>query len=237
LHLSKKRGILPMFNPYFLININMLQNLDEKNEENQNVDSQKEAYYGVGSFIIEVIKVFFWAVIIILPIRLFLFQPFFVQGASMEPNFDDGQYLIVNELGYKETSFDLGGNHLFSFEPFKELSRGDVIVFRYPKNPSQFFIKRVIGLPGETVSIKDGQIMIANEKNPTGFILDESSYLPMDLKTSGEMTRKLEGNQYFVLGDNRGASHDSRAWGPLPKNLVIGKVTLRAWPLAKTAVY
>jgi signal peptidase I len=197
----------------------------------------KEAYYGVGSFIIEIIKVFFWAVIIILPIRLFLFQPFFVQGASMEPNFEDGEYLIVNELGYKETALNLFDNHLFSIEPFKELSRGDVIVFRYPKNPSQFFIKRVIGLPGETVTIKDGRIAITNSENPAGFTLDESEYLSPDLKTSGDMMMKLKDDQYFVLGDNRGASHDSRAWGPLPENLVIGKVLLRAWPMARAAVY
>jgi signal peptidase I len=209
----------------------------EDNQKNLENFNDKEAYYGVGSFILEIVKVFFWALIIILPIRIFLFQPFFVQGASMEPNFEDGQYLIVNELGYKKTDIGFDSNRFFTINPGKELSRGDVTVFRYPKNPSQFFIKRVIGLPGETVAIKDGKVTITNNDNPSGFILDESDYLPAGLKTSGEMLMTLKDGQYFVMGDNRNASHDSRAWGPLPKENVIGKVTLRAWPLAKASVY
>lgn len=212
----------------------MTRSESEKIYENKNGN---ETCYGVGSFIIEIIKVFFWAVIIILPIRIFLFQPFFVQGASMEPNFEDGQYLIINELGYKETSMNIAGNHFFTVHPFKELNRRDVIVFRYPKNPSQYFIKRVIALPGETLTVKDGRVIIANEENPAGFILDESEYLPPELKTSGEIVIKLEDEQYFVMGDNRSASHDSRSWGPLEKDKIIGKVLLRAWPLAKASIY
>lgn len=200
-------------------------------------DNGKESYYGVGSFIVEIIKVFFWAVIIILPIRLFLFQPFFVQGASMEPNFEDGEYLIINELGYKETDVNLAGSHFFTVAPFKELQRGDITVFRYPKNPKQFFIKRVIALPGETITIRDGKVIIANADNPAGFILDESEYVSPELKTTGEMMRTLKDNEYFVLGDNRGSSHDSRSWGPLPKKNIIGKVLLRAWPVKRAAVY
>lgn len=202
-----------------------------------NYEEGNEAYYGVGSFLLEIVKVIFWAVIIILPIRIFLFQPFFVQGASMEPNFEDGEYLIVNEIGYKETGIGLSGSTFFTLDPFKELEREDTVVFRYPKNPSQFFIKRVIGLPGETISIDKGQVRIANKENPEGFILDESAYLPAGLETSGEVMRELGDDEYFVMGDNRGASHDSRAWGPLNKDKVIGKVILRAWPVARAAVY
>lgn len=202
-----------------------------------NGGTDKEAYYGVGNFIIEIIKVFFWAVIIILPVRIFLFQPFFVQGASMEPNFEDGEYLIINELGYKETDLNIFDNHLFTIEPFKELKRGDVVVFRYPKNPSQFFIKRIVALPGETVNIGGGKVTIADNQNPNGFILDESGYLDEEIKTSGEISRQLEENEYFVLGDNRSASHDSRSWGTLRENLIIGKVLLRAWPVDRAAVY
>ena len=204
---------------------------------NNKAAAEKEVYYGVGSFIIEVIKVFFWALIIIVPIRIFLLQPFFVQGASMEPNFENGEYLIVNEWGYKKTDLNIFNNHLFTIEPFRELNRGDVIVFHYPKNPSQFYIKRVIALPGETITIKDGEIIIANSKNPAGFILDESRYLSEDIKTSGDINRQLKEDEYFVLGDNRSASHDSRSWGTVKKDLIVGKVLLRAWPINRAAIY
>ncbi len=106
-----------------------------------NSGENEEVYYGVGSFLLEIVKVFFWALVIILPIRVFLFQPFFVQGASMEPNFKNGDYLVVNELGYKETSIDVVGKHLFTVGEVRDLKRGEVVVFRYPRNPQQYFIK------------------------------------------------------------------------------------------------
>jgi signal peptidase I len=205
--------------------------------ENRQNFEDKGSYYGVGSFIVEIIKVFFWALVIIVPIRLFLFQPFFVQGASMEPNFEDGEYLIVNELGYKRTELSLAGNQIFTVQPFKELKRGDVVVFRYPLNPSQYFIKRIIGLPGETITIKDGKVEILNNDSPVGFMLDENAYLPPHLETSGDLTVNLGSDEYFVLGDNRAASHDSRSWGTLNKDKVIGKVLLRAWPIPRAALY
>lgn len=204
--------------------------------KNEFIEAEDEIYYGVWSFIWEIIKVFFWALAIIVPIRIFLFQPFFVQGASMETNFKDGDYLIINELGYKKTDIDISGNHLFTVDTFKDLKRGDVAVFRYPKDPKQFFIKRVIGLPGEQVKVEGGRVTIFNNDNPEGFLLDESSYLKKDLMTNGAVTVALNMEEYFVLGDNRQFSHDSRAWGPLPKEDVIGKVLIRAWPLNKAEV-
>jgi signal peptidase I len=217
--------------------------------ENQNGDiniydegNNEEAYFGVGSFIWEVIKVFFWALIIIIPIRVFLFQPFFVQGASMEPNFENGDYLIVNELGHKQTSIGIPGfnvipsMHLFTVNSFKELARGDVVVFRYPLKREQFFIKRIIGLPGEKVKIEDGVITIFNSQHPDGFVLDEDKYLSKSLVTTGTINVALDDQNYFVLGDNRQASHDSRAWGPLPKSDMIGKVLIRAWPITKAGI-
>lgn len=200
-----------------------------KNVQNGN----KEQYYGVGGFILEIVKVFLLALIIIVPIRAFLFQPFFVQGASMEPNFENNQYLIINEFGYKQTEVD----KLFTIRPFKEIQRQTVVVFRYPKNPGQFFIKRVIGLPGEKVQIKNGQVTIFNPDNPDGFVLDESAYLFKNLQTQGDVTVDLKSDQYFVMGDNRPYSSDSRSWGPLPKADIIGKVILRAWPLDQISVY
>lgn len=209
---------------------------------NQNLNTQAnnedDIYYGVGSFLWEVLKVFLWAIVIILPIRVFLFQPFFVQGASMENNFKDGDYLIVNELGYKITNVldDFGLPHLFTIGSFRDLERSDVVVFRYPKDPKQFFIKRVIGLPGEKVRVEAGIVTIYNSENPDGFVLDEKNYLPTNLKTSGSVTTSLQEGEYFVLGDNRQASHDSRAWGALPAEDVIGKVLLRAWPISKAGI-
>ena len=204
-----------------------------------------KTYSEVGGFIWEVIKVFFWAFIIIMPIRIFLFQPFFVQGASMEPNFEGGDYLIINELGYKQTSFGFADMDIFSLPTFRELQRGDVVVFRYPKDPKQFFIKRVIGLPGEKVVISEGKVRIISKQNPDGFILDEYQYLPKNVVTNNPQNpqsntpiiQELSSDEYFVLGDNRSQSHDSRAWGALNKKYVVGRAMLRAWPLSGISLY
>lgn len=207
----------------------------DKNSSNM-FETDEEVYYGVGSFLWEVIKVFFWALIIIVPIRIFLFQPFFVQGASMEPNFKDGDYLIINEFGYKETGIGFNNFNLFNVNSFRDLKRDDVVVFRYPRDPKQFFIKRVIGLPGEKVKIENGRVTIFNKENPEGMMLDEKSFLPAGLITNSSVLTQLSDNEYFVLGDNRQFSHDSRAWGPLPKEDVVGKVLIRAWPLSKVEI-
>ncbi|HEX8974387.1 MAG TPA: signal peptidase I [Patescibacteria group bacterium] len=209
-----------------------------ENPKNNNEFDNEEAYYGVGSFLWEVIKVFFWALVIIIPIRIFLFQPFFVQGASMVPNFEDGDYLIVNELGYKITDLfkDVGGPHIFTVGSFRDLQRGDVVVFRYPRDPKQFFIKRVIGLPGEQVRIENGRIMIFNPESTQGLSLDEHTYLSSDVQTNGSINITLTEDQYFVMGDNRPFSNDSRSWGPVPKEDIVGKVLLRAWPLNKAEI-
>ncbi len=208
------------------------------NPNSNTLEVDEEVYYGVGTFLWEVIKVFLWAMIIIIPIRVFLFQPFFVQGSSMEPNFKDSDYLIVNEFGYKITNVldDFGFPHVFTVGTFREFSRGDVVVFRYPRDPSQFFIKRVIGVPGEKVKIEGNKITIFNDKNPEGMVLDESSYLASTVITNGAVTTELKNDDYFVLGDNRQFSHDSRAWGVLPKSDVIGKVLIRAWPFSKAEI-
>jgi signal peptidase I len=182
-------------------------------------------------------KVFLLALVIIIPIRVFLFQPFFVQGASMEPNFENNQYLIVNEFGYKKTNVGIGDKNFFTVEPFKDLERQQVIVFRYPKNPNQFFIKRIIGLPGERVEVKNGKVTIYNGENPNGFELDESGYLSTSVKTTGEVTIPLKDNEYFVMGDNRMFSSDSRSWGPVSEDDITCRAFIRAWPLNKAAVF
>jgi len=169
----------------------------------------------------EVLKVVLISLLIIIPIRYYLIQPFYVRGASMEPGFDDGEYLIIDELSYR-----LG-----------EATRGDVIVFKYPRDPSQYYIKRIIGLPDETIMIRDKKVIIYNDQYPDGVVLDESAYLDENTETYGDLEIILKSNELFVMGDNRQASSDSRRWGTLPKDLIIGRVWLRAWPVAKAAVF
>jgi signal peptidase I len=172
------------------------------------------------SFIWEVAKIVTIALLIVVPIRYFLFQPFFVRGDSMKPNFENNDYLIVDEISYR----------------FREPLRGEVIVFKYPNNPSQRYLKRIIGLPGEEVEIKDGKVMISPASvSREKFVLDESAYLPEFLKTQGDMDVFLGENEYFVLGDNRTFSSDSRRWGTLPEEDIIGKVFLRPWPFTAMA--
>lgn len=169
----------------------------------------------VFSFIWELVKIAIVAAVIVIPIRYFLFQPFIVKGDSMMPNFSSGDYLIIDEISYR----------------FKNPERGEVIVFKYPKTPVYRFIKRVIGLPGETVEIKDNQIKIY-DKNNKELDLNETSYLPVLDATYGNLNVVLSDNEYFVLGDNRPYSSDSRSWGPLPKENIIGRVFVRLFPFA-----
>jgi len=167
------------------------------------------------SFAWELFKIAVFAFIIVAPIRYFLFQPFIVSGASMAPNFATGDYLIIDEVSYR----------------FSEPQRGDVIVFNagFIKGyAGQRFVKRVIGLPGETVDIANGQVQIIKD-NKT-ITLDEK-YLPTDLKTYGDVNTILKPDEYFVLGDNRQYSYDSRMWGIVPRIDIIGKASLRLLPI------
>lgn len=182
-----------------------------ENSNNPNLDAKKENWY---PFIVEIIKIFIISLAIIIPVRYFLIQPFFVKGSSMEPNFSDGEYLIIDEISYR----------------FREPERGEVIVFKYPLDPSQYYIKRIIGLPKEEIKIIGQEIYIYNEEYPQGIKLNES-YLDLNFGTSGETTIFLGDGEYFVLGDNRMASSDSRSWGKLRRNYIIGRVWLRCWPL------
>ena len=209
----------------------------ENINNNDNPEKDEDFYQGVGSFLLEISKVFILALVIIIPIRVFLFQPFFVQGDSMYPNFKDSQYLIVNELGYKNSEIKIGNTNLVTVSPFKELERGDVVVFRYPNNPKQFFIKRIIGLPGEIVEIRGGRVYI--KSGDLEFVLEEKEYLKnvVITKAHSNVPVALKEDEYFVMGDNRSASSDSRSWGPVNKNDVIGKVLLRAWPLEDVRLF
>lgn len=167
----------------------------------------------------EFIKVVVISLAIVLPIRAYVAQPFIVEGDSMEPNFSDGQYLIIDELSYN----------------FKSPERGDVIVLRPPMQPSIFFIKRIIGLPGEEVKIEGGRIIIAGTDLGRAILKEE--YIPDGVDTIPDSIIKLKDDEYFVLGDNRQRSSDSRAWGPLPKYNITGKAFLRLWPLSKISFF
>ena len=125
-------------------------------------------------FVWEITKVVCISLAIILPVRYYLIQPFYVKGESMIPNFHDQEYLIVDEISYR----------------FIAPERGQVIVFRYPRNPQEYFIKRIIALPGEEVQIKDGKVIVYNEANPNGFALDEK-YLPAGLLTEDDNSEKI----------------------------------------------
>ena len=170
------------------------------------------------SFFWETAKIVIIALLIVVPVRYFLFQPFFVKGQSMEPNFENGDYLIIDEITYR----------------FKQPERGEVIVFKFPQNTSQRYIKRIIGLPSETVEIKDGQVLISRDDHPPK-ILDESNYLSSYIQTAGNLKIFLGEEEYFVLGDNRSVSSDSRRWGVVPKSDIIGRVYFRAWPIDNAA--
>lgn len=193
-----------------------------------------EEHLSTGALLLEMVKILVLAAVVIIPIRAFLFQPFFVQGSSMEPNFDDGEYLVISEFGLKHTRIPLVG---IDVNPFRELSRQEPIVFRFPRDPKQFFIKRVIGLPGESVEIKDGKVYIYNKIHHQGYVLDESAYLSSAVKTSDLQRTEVAEDEYFVLGDNRAFSYDSRAFGSIKKSAVIGRVLLRAWPVTDMTLY
>lgn len=192
------------------------QNLIDKQRNISLPESTESGGFGrkLFSFILEVVKIVVISLAIILPVRYFLIQPFYVKGSSMEPNFEDGEYLIINEIGYR----------------FSGPKRGDVVVFRYPGDPSQYYIKRIIGLPGETVEISNDRIIVFNENFPKGIEINESSYLNPPYETPSEVRITLSEDQYFVLGDNRLASSDSRTWGELPEKDIVGRAWLRCWP-------
>lgn len=164
------------------------------------------------NFFTELLKFVLIAAAVVLPIRFFIAQPFIVSGASMEPTFYNGQYLIVDELSYR-----LG-----------EPARGDVVIFRYPRNPKDYFIKRLIGLPGETVNIAASGISVTRADGSV-VALDESYVINHGNGTARSYA--LKDDEYFVMGDNRPESSDSRTWGALPRHNIVGRALIRLLPI------
>ncbi|OGG53799.1 signal peptidase I [Candidatus Kaiserbacteria bacterium RIFCSPLOWO2_12_FULL_53_8] len=148
-------------------------------------------------------------------IRFFVAAPYVVSGASMEPDFDDWNYLIVDRVSYD----------------FSSPQRGDIIIFDLPQETSRALIKRIIGLPGEKVVLSGQEVTIINTEHPQGFTLAEPYLDPINLGGRNEMEVTLGPDEYFVLGDNRRVSSDSRVWGTLPREDIVGRVLLRLYPL------
>ncbi|MCL4391978.1 signal peptidase I [Patescibacteria group bacterium] len=168
--------------------------------------------------IVEMLETIAIAVAAVILVRAFVAQPFLVSGSSMVPTFQNGDYLLVDELTYH----------------FRTPERGEVIVLRYPKDPAEYFIKRVIGLPGETVTIKDGRVMVTDQSEH--LVLNEP-YIDQPMNVSQNFTETLGSNEYFVMGDNRNYSYDSRSWGPVPSSDIVGVVRLRLWPFQDIAAF
>ncbi len=171
-----------------------------------------------SSFFLELIKIVILAGITIGLVRYFLFKPFYVKGQSMEPNYHEKDYLIIDELSYR----------------FREPIRGEVVVFSAPNNDKDFYLKRIVGLPGERIKIEDNKVIIYNDDHPQGVVVEEF-YLDED--TLGSTMQTLGSDQYFVMGDNRDSSYDSRRFGPIDKNSVVGRTFLRGWPLTRISVF
>lgn len=168
--------------------------------------------------VLETVKFVIIALIIVIPIRMYVAQPFIVSGASMDPTFESKQYLIVDEISY----------HLGDPE------RGDVVIFRYPKNPEQYFIKRAIGLPGETVTVDERGVVMIKKIDGTTFTMNEP-YIKYTKSDSVQTT--LGPDEYFMMGDNRAGSFDSRVWGPVSRDKIVGRAFLRLYPVSDATIF
>jgi len=171
---------------------------------------------GIWSLLKEVIQFSILALLIVIPIRVYVMQPYIVSGSSMEPTFESSEYLIVDQLSYR----------------FGEPKRGEVIIFRFPESPSKFFIKRIIGLPNEKVNINNGRVVITNNE---GEIMLEEPYINPPFTDT--LQKELGENEYFVMGDNRRASLDSRIFGPVDEDLIIGRAMMRLFPITKIGIW
>jgi len=206
-----------------------MENSTDNNQTDKNMSDNSVEYVArpvsehplavVFRYIYEILKTIVIVIIMYLLIRAFIFQPFEVDGSSMEPTLHNNEFLIVQKV----TSY------------FHDVQRGDVIVFKYPNDPSVSYVKRVIGLPGDKVTIANGKVTIYNAANTTGLVLNEK-YLSQGQLTSinndfTERSWTVDQDKYFVLGDNRDHSDDSRSWNFVPKSNIVGTVWLTVYPL------
>jgi len=176
-----------------------------------------ERFKNIAWSLFEIAETLVISLVAVFLVRSFVAQPFLVSGSSMEPGFTDGNYLLVDEVSYR----------------LREPERGEVIVFRYPKNHKAFYIKRIIGLPGETVQIERGKVTVKSSAKEE--VLEEGYATPS--WTSGNTNLTLSESQYFVMGDNRNFSFDSRSWGPVKKEEIVGLVRFRLWPVNQVMAF
>ncbi|NTV30884.1 signal peptidase I [candidate division WWE3 bacterium] len=175
----------------------------------------EEQPHGGFSFFLDTLINISAAVLIFAVIYFFVAQPHQVDGGSMLPTYLHGDYVLTEKV----SSY------------WSDLQRGDVIVFRYPKDPSKEYIKRVIGLPGEEISIRDGIVYI--DGGPLNETYTRSGYTSAHSFLQEGTSYNVQQNEYFVMGDNRNESSDSREWGTVPEDNIIGKVFFRYWPFSR----
>lgn len=182
------------------------------------MDTTPAASHTWRGIILDTAKFVFVALLLITPFRYFVAQPFIVSGASMVPTFEQNEYVVIDKLSYR----------------MSEPGRGDIIIFRYPLDTSQYFIKRIVGLPGEEVNIQNGIVTVTGDSG-VARILDEP-YRSSSV-SARPMDTVLAEDEYFVLGDNRAASSDSREWGPLQKKHIVGRAFVSLFPLRDVMLY
>jgi len=170
----------------------------------------------VGYFFLDLIKLAIIAGITVGLVRYFLFKPFYVKGQSMEPTYHENEYLIIDEISYR----------------FRAPQRGDVVVFHAPLG-EDFYLKRILGLPGERVKVENNKVIIYNESYPQGIVVEEP-YLIED--TIGQVSYDLKNDEYFVMGDNRDSSYDSRRFGPVKRSAIVGRTWFRGWPISRIGI-
>ena len=168
----------------------------------------------IVNFFLDFVETAVVALSIFVVVYLFLVQPHEIKGGSMEPTFNNNEYILTDKISYR----------------FKEPKRGDVVIFKAPKNPDVDYIKRIIGLPGERIKIQNGAIYINGKKLSEPYIRDITSLTSTQYLQEGVETTVPEG-YFFVMGDNRTGSMDSREFGPIAENVIIGHAILRYWPL------
>lgn len=188
----------------------LIEKLKEEYPETKKGFNWKEIFKEILTLVIVIFG-------IVIPFRVYVAEPYLVDGKSMYPTFDTGNYLIVDKISAKA----------------KAPERNAVVVFKYPNDPSKNFIKRIIGLPGDTVIVSGDTVTIINTENPKGFVL-EQPYVVNKLNMDVEKT--LGDDEYFVMGDNRKDSFDSRYWGPLNKKFILGRPVLELLPVNKIGV-